>query len=379
MKNDKLFVFVFNFQSMIDISKEKFLVFSDDLTGANGVSGMMSRFSRAITVNSNIIFSPEKISPDFDSITINTKTRMLNGKEAFEIIENLKKRILKNKIRFGKRIDSTLRGNIEMEALPFLEGNAAIMTDTIPEYGRYTMDGNTITPDGSMNIIEKFSKLEAIQVKIDELKRTKIENGKVYVVDSKDYNDIEKIAYFIHRNGYFPMDPGPLCSAVSRFNLKERNEKIYPPRVSNILYIIGSMEKKTEMQIKHAVSMGIELFDINDFKTQSLRAAIIRLNYFVHRHLINQEFINNVKNYDSYVLSGGETANTFFEASNGLFIESLGDFMPLVGIGRLIGGILHGKIVVTKGGMIGSENVYMRILDYLTSDNYDDKNRYYSR
>ena len=50
MKNDKLFVFVFNFQSMIDISKEKFLVFSDDLTGANGVSGMMSRFSMAITL-----------------------------------------------------------------------------------------------------------------------------------------------------------------------------------------------------------------------------------------------------------------------------------------------------------------------------------------
>jgi uncharacterized protein YgbK (DUF1537 family) len=358
---------------MIRIGKDNFIVFSDDLTGANGVSGMMAKFCISAVFNHDKIFSD--VDEHFQCITLNTKTRMLDGESAYSILSDLNEIITEKGARIGKRIDSTLRGNMEKEIIPFLERNSAIMTDTIPEYGRYTENGNTITQETSLDIAERFRELEVIPLKIHELRNARMESGKVYVVDSRTYSDLERIAEFTYRNGYIPMDPGPLCSMVASLHIPggRRNMKI--PAISSISYIIGSMEKKTFLQLEHARSRGIRIVHINEFSGEFSRTLILRLNYMEHRHLIDDNFIERISRFDSFVLSGGETANTVFEKSGGIYIESLGDLFPIVGIGKIHGGRLDGKIVVTKGGMIGSENIYISILNlFLSGEDGKDRN-----
>lgn len=355
------------------VSRKNFLVFSDDLTGANGVSGMMSRFSRAVTVPfDKIHYAP---TDDFRCITVNTKSRMRDGENAYRIISSLLENLKGKGTYIGKRMDSTLRGNIEKEAIPLISNNVAIMTDTIPEYGRFTRDGMTISGDVYLEISAIFRELEVIPLRIEDLKNTRMERGRVYVVDSATYEDLEKIALFTYRNRYLPMDPGPLCSLVARLHVGENPVRNSVPGVRSVSYIIGSMEKKTETQIEYAVSRGVRMKMIEELREENVKALIIRLDYMRHRNLLNENFIKLVSNFDSFVLSGGETANTIFDSSGGIYLESLGDFMPLVGIGRVHGGLLDGKILVTKGGMIGPENIYITILDSMLSDKNGGKDR----
>ncbi len=85
--------------------------------------------------------------------------------------------------------------------------------------------------------------------------------------------------------------------------------------------------------------------------------------------------INYLLNFDALVLSGGETANLIFELSGGLYIESITDIMPLVGVGIIRGGgVLDGKLIVTKGGFIGKEDTYVAIKDFLLNLGVKNKN-----
>ena len=361
---------------MIKNFNGKFFVLSDDLTGAHGVSGMMAQFGRSITVNKEALFDKREIDVNYDFLTINTESRKMDGIRAFQTVQELWDFLKVNEIGVGKRIDSTLRGNTENEIMPLLEKNSAIMTDTIPEYSRYTENGKTITSDSSIEILDKFKELEVLTLKLNELKKVKVKKGKVYVVDSRTHIDIDNIANFIYKNRYIPIDPGPLCSKVAGFYAPSKSRRTSVPKIRSMAYVIGSENEKTQSQISYAVSKSIKLRSIEKYNKEFYKAIIIRLKYIEQKHLIDDEFIEKVKVFDSLFLSGGETANSIFVASGGDFIEAINDYIPLVGIGRIHGGKLDQKIIVTKGGSIGGQSVYIDVLAFLSDQVYEIKDRH---
>ena len=362
---------------------KKFVVISDDLTGANGIAGFMSHFCNTIVINYDNDFITDIINnvnvPSYDCVVINTKSRMIDGDEARSRVDYVLKLFNDKKYRFGKRIDSALRGNIENEILPFIErGHTIIITDTIPEYGRYTHGGYTIINNVKSDISSKFNKITPVIIdNIDELIsiRSAIDK-KLFIIGSKTHDDLKRIANFIvSYEDLIPVDPLYLIAYTAQQYIGNVSySKIWKlPFIRRIIYVIGSTQEMTIRQINYARDHGFYVLNIRD---------LIRLNYIIDnnwvvvyfdymkdKELLTKDFVRFLVGFDALVLSGGETANMVFELSGGLFIESITDIMPLIGVGIIRGGMLDGKLIVTKGGFIGREDTYITIRDFLLNLN----------
>ncbi|MGC8607081.1 MAG: four-carbon acid sugar kinase family protein [Vulcanisaeta sp.] len=364
----------------------KFIVISDDLTGANGISGFMSRFCNSIVINYDNSFINDVASLPYNCVVVNTKSRMIDGVSAKNRVNYVLGLFNNGRYRFGKRIDSALRGNIEDEILPFIEGGFIIViTDTIPEYGRYTTNGFTVINNSRDSILTRFSRVTPIIINdINKLIDIKNTTGKVFIIDSRSHDDLRKIANFITRNqNIVPVDPLYLIAYTAQQHAalihQEQSRLIMNKVARRIAFVIGSTQEMTIKQINYAKSHGFYVIRLYDLIKTNYAVdndwIIIYFDYVRDRGLLTQELVKYLMNFDAIVLSGGETANFIFELSGGLFIESIADIMPLIGVGIIKGGILDGKLIVTKGGFIGKEDTYVIIRDFLLGLSAKNKNR----
>ncbi len=337
-----------------------YLILSDDLTGANGVSGMARKFSFSATTNSM------KIINDFQIITINTLTRSMDPIEAKNKIESYIEIFNRNDFYFAKRVDSTLRGNIEDEALPVLKYYSIVYTDTIPEYGRYTESGNTVFHDQIMSLKNIFKKIKTKILTLEDFINIDENEGTIYIVDTKTYDDLEKLAKEIVKRKMIPMDPGPLCAEVAKVYLKKENLDLPKIKIrGNIAFVVGTTQSQTLKQIEYARKFGISVIHLKDFDKSIKEDVIIQFNLMNDREYLNKKILDLMADFDAIFVSGGETGNILYDLSQIDYIESLGQFYPLVGTGRIRGGVLDSKIIITKGGMIGNESTYIEIVEKL--------------
>ncbi|ABW01751.1 four-carbon acid sugar kinase family protein [Caldivirga maquilingensis] len=340
----------------------RFMVISDDLTGANGVAGMMSKHCSVIVINHRLI---KLIPGDAECVVVNTESRLIEPDIAESRVKSVISYAEYNGFIIGKRIDSALRGNIGPELRPLLK-RTMVITDTIPEYGRFTEGGFTILGDSKVSILERLGGIRAMVTSIRGLKANASNLKGVVIVDSRTMSDIAEIAQVIHDNGFTAVDPGPLNAQVAGLYVKGKLSKHTINRVERVCFIIGSTHENTIRQIERAKRNGIRVINIRDSTDlSSYDNVIISFDLMKDKDYLNEDFIKQAAQFDALVVSGGETANLLINVSKANYLESIGEVMPLVGVGLIRGGLLDGKIIVTKGGIIGGEDTYLIIRDYL--------------
>ena len=163
------------------------IIISDDLSGAAGMASLIG--SRIPVVPYNRI--PEVDIMNSEIVSIDLETRNLEN--PWTRIDMVKHTF--PDARILARIDSLLRGST-LDFIAFIKryGNI-ILTDTIPEYGRYTFNGSSIDRNGTINISGIIP---------DRLKPY------VEIADSQSYGDIEKLAKKCVNENLLPVDPGIL-------------------------------------------------------------------------------------------------------------------------------------------------------------------------
>ncbi len=167
----------------------KLIIFSDDLTGASGVASMINN---CITIP---YYNVNKLNlNNFIYVSIDLETRFSDDDTIKNRIDNILKNL--NGVKIAFRIDSELRGNIN-GYFNALNCYNFILTDTIPDYNRYTVNSKTVHNN---KIIDIKTLLHASNVKI---------------MDSHDINDLKNIAEECINLNYFPADPGILISLYS--------------------------------------------------------------------------------------------------------------------------------------------------------------------
>ncbi|MCH9040428.1 MAG: four-carbon acid sugar kinase family protein [Chloroflexi bacterium] len=67
------------------------------------------------------------------------------------------------------------------------------------------------------------------------------------------------------------------------------------------------------------------------------------------------------------VVVGGETAQMVVKAVGATSIELLGEVRPGIPVGRLVGGLADGKLLVTKAGGFGGPSALAEVIEYLRS------------
>ena len=182
-------------------SDPKFFVISDDLTGASGFSSIYA--NGAITVDYDRL-SRVPLS-QFDVISVNIMTREKPLSESVKKFENVLESIKGNFVTF--RIDSSLRNNMDIYVKILSKLGDIVVTDTIPEYDRYTEDGVTFYDNTSTDLNFYFK----------DVKQEIVANGGgLAIMDSRSIGDIQKIATMCLANGIIPVDPGILIAEYIR-------------------------------------------------------------------------------------------------------------------------------------------------------------------
>ncbi|WP_291765842.1 four-carbon acid sugar kinase family protein [Caldivirga sp. UBA161] len=340
----------------------RFMVISDDLTGANGVAGMMAKRCGVVVISYRLI---KLIPSDSECIVVNTESRLIEPNIAESRVKAIVNYAESNGFIIGKRIDSALRGNIESELRPLLK-QTIVITDTIPEYGRFTENGFTILGNSQVSIVERLGGIKSMIMSIRDLKANAGNLNGVVIVNSRTMDDIIEVAQVIHDNGFTPVDPGPLNAQVAGLYVKGRLSKPTINEVKRVCFIIGSTHENTIKQVERARRSSIKVISIKDSgDLSSYDEVIITFDLMRDRDYLNEDFIKQVAQFDALVVSGGETANLLINISKANYLESIGEVMPLVGVSVIKGGLLNGKVIATKGGIIGGEDAYLIIRDYL--------------
>ncbi|MDG6927452.1 MAG: hypothetical protein JRN10_05055 [Nitrososphaerota archaeon] len=345
----------------------RFVIFSDDFTGTNGVASMMAHYCDTANINLTTMLNNKSLMSDFQCITVNTNTRNLDGRQSSEIIKQAYSEIINRGSFFVKRIDSTLRGNIEPEALALKGDKKFIITDTIPEYSRYTKNGYTVTDSSNkISIISLFRTLKGKAYTVEQINELD-KSLDFFVIDSYDYGDLENIAQAAIDNNFIPMDPGPLCSIYGKKIVNQQKRSTAgKPKINSVVFVVGTTEEITINQVKYSALHGFTLLKLKNYSQAKLKSDnIIMFDFLKDRFDMDRKFVKFLSAYDAIVISGGDTANLIFEMGEGEFIENMPGNYPLIGIGKIKGGILNNKIMITKGGRIGTEDVLIRIKNQL--------------
>jgi uncharacterized protein YgbK (DUF1537 family) len=328
-------------------------VLSDDLTGASGVASMVDG-SLAATVNLSRF--DRRLAEEFSFIAINLEAREVSEEDATRFAREALDGT--GDSWTALRIDSALRGSVAGLVGQLSPRGRILVTDTIPEYGRRTSNGKTVVGNRETDL---GAVLEPVRALIDR--------GRVIVADSQNEADLRSLASRCVRENLIPVDPGPLVSLVvkerlgaSQGSLSTQTNAGRRP-IEKVAFVIGTRDGTTLKQLQHMQREGFAIRP--PISTEAADVSIFSFSLDTNAELIDDSFVNSLRDYDAIVLSGGATASYVLEMSDFGCIVNGAQVQPLLSSGTVRGGVLDGKFVVLKGGFIGDEKTYKTILKWL--------------
>lgn len=258
-------------------------IIADDLTGANGTGVKLTKLGFHVSTMVNYNNMPSDIQTN--AVIIDTDSRysseLIASNRVMKVVENLKKW---HADIIGKRIDSTIRGNIGVELDTLLEclddKSIVILTPSYPESHRIMSGGYLLVKgqpvqlsDVSMDpikpvvnsyvpeVIQQQSKnsvghiplkiiLDKEEAVANRIEKEFSEGKRIIVVDGISDEDMEVIANamaLVKNLNVIPADPGPLTAAYVRsINLKFKQEK-------KIILTIGSVTSNSHKQLDYLI------------------------------------------------------------------------------------------------------------------------------
>ncbi len=127
--------------------------------------------------------------------------------------------------------------------------------------------------------------------------------------------------------------------------------------------IIGSLTTITERQVGHLKHT------LNSGTLNIKNCPEIKLFYLPETNFstINDiDFISLLIECNALIMSGGETAFYVLDTSGFNYLESGEQILPLISTGTVHGGMLDGKQYVIKGGSLGSDDIYVKLIQHLS-------------
>lgn len=299
----------------------EFAIIADDLTGSldTGLQFRKKGFITLVPLRANI--SP----PPAEVLVINTNSRNLPGEKAFQKVYRLCQR-LKAKAIY-KKIDSTMRGNVGLEALAILTAkkiSKALIVPTIPEQGRQVERGilyvhgvpllrtpyarDPFHPLSSSRLPQLLHKETGLSIGLIPLKLVRqspsslanliIGQGEqIIVVDAKEKGDLQTIAAAWHLipEKVLPCGSVGLAQEIaSQIEIKkEKRRKKYSFSKGPLLIVSASRNPITARQLKRAQEIFnfpiIEPDLLPSFKKKEAKSAKIFLSQKIKEALLKKE------------------------------------------------------------------------------------------
>lgn len=282
-----------------------YVIIADDLTGANATGVLIKKLGlKPVTLMNSL--RKDDLEKSYDTVLYSTDSRGVEKEDAYERVYQATEFFFSSNVKvYGKRIDSTLRGNIGSEidgmldALP--KGTIAAVVPSFPEANRQAVGGYLLVngkaledsdaaKDGkkpiNSSIIEKLvkeqSKYEAASIYIEDIKKgcenlqSKIlkfynDGKKLIIFDALDNNDLEIISKALINTNikFISVDPGPFTAEVIKQHIvldkkNKKKQEIKEDREINnkVLMAIGSITDTTREQLER-LSKDRDIFKVD--------------------------------------------------------------------------------------------------------------------
>jgi D-threonate/D-erythronate kinase len=389
----------------------RFLIIADDFTGANDTGVQFTK--RGIATQ--VIFSCEVNEYSGEALVIDTESRGLDGKDAYQRVKDFSKAVLeKNFTCVYKKVDSTLRGNIaeEIRGLDeIFKPELIIFAPAYPDSGRTTINGvqhmkgipvsqteigkdpkKPVTEDYIAKLLESGLNEEVNHISLGDIRSGNIDfsRGRVFASDAEKNEDLIKTVEQVMKQNKKILWIGSagLANAIMEFNIPARP----------VLSIVGSISEVSSKQLHFAEAHGSKVIkvDISNMLNGQDTAPVIeeavrmliegqdtilcssytreeyeasiqsgsklnmtkeQISIFAQETLgkIAAEILKKAEVAGMF-LTGGDTAIEVIrkiQANGTNIIQELTTGIPLM---SLQGGLFHGLHVVTKAGAFGETN-----------------------
>lgn len=263
-------------------------VVADDLTGANTAAALLttSSFRTLTTIDHHHV--EQFPLAEYDAVVVNTASRTLDAKEAFERTRQSTQELWDLGIRhFSKRIDSTIRGNLGAEtegmlaALP--EDTVACVVAVFPASDRMVVGGyqivkgvpvhktmagsDPIKPVHSSCVESEFKRqtnLPIASVSLahvssggallqEDVEKKLAAGNRILIFDAISFADIAMIAEVMQAQGrpWIAVDPGPLTQKACELVAQDKPRMMKKQTRGKVLIVAGSASDLTNTQVKY--------------------------------------------------------------------------------------------------------------------------------
>jgi D-threonate/D-erythronate kinase len=387
-------------------------IIADDLTGATDVASAFAVEGFTARVILDWSWIP---SLKCDVVVLTTDSRCHPPVSAGRKVEEAVQLLASHSIELiYKKIDSTLKGNLvaEIDAISEVTKRPIVLCPANPTQGRTLIDGRIHVRGDTLNLVDILKQQGcrativvkqpiasfpmapakaldfAEEVLADASGYQEGATGCAYVIaDAQSDSHLDAIVAIAARSGHHPLLVGSagLAAAIARhlhrlhrgsstleLDCSDRHVQALKSINSNrpTLLVIGSSNPVTLHQVKTLVAsgQGIECGLSADQGSAILHGLTSGHSVAVkvpmeHRETttiaIDMQAIVRLLEYGaagSLLLSGGDTAQLFLDQLCSQAIDVLGEILPGLAVGKLIGGRADGLTLVTKPGGFGTDN-----------------------
>ena len=309
-----------------------YVIIADDLTGANATGVLIKKLGlKPVTLMNSL--KKDDLEKSYDTVLYSTDSRGVEKEDAYERVYQATEFFFNSNVNvYGKRIDSTLRGNIGSEidgmldALP--KGTIAAVVPAFPDATRQAVGGYLLVngkalensdaaKDGkkpiNSSIIEKLvkeqSKYELASIYFEDIKegcenlQKKIlkfydQGKKLIIFDALDNDDLEIIskALINTKIKFISVDPGPFTAEVIKQHVVLDKES--KKDKNKVLMSIGSITDTTRAQLER-ISKDRDIFKI-DINARAILSDVNTKHKEIDR--VTNEVIENKDLYDVFCI-----------------------------------------------------------------------------
>ena len=309
-----------------------YVIIADDLTGANATGVLIKKLGlKPVTLMNSL--KKDDLEKSYDTVLYSTDSRGVEKEDAYERVYQATEFFFNSNVNvYGKRIDSTLRGNIGSEidgmldALP--KGTIAAVVPAFPDANRQAVGGYLLVngkalensdaaKDGkkpiNSSIIEKLvkeqSKYEVASIYFEDIKegcenlQKKIlkfydQGKKLIIFDALDNDDLEIIskALINTKINFISVDPGPFTAEVIKQHVVLDKES--KKDKNKVLMSIGSITDTTRAQLER-ISKDRDIFKI-DINARAILSDVNTKHKEIDR--VTNEVIENKDLYDVFCI-----------------------------------------------------------------------------
>jgi uncharacterized protein YgbK (DUF1537 family) len=339
-------------------------ILADDLTGACDAAAPFVRAGRAVRVwlgPSMDFAAPESVQ------ALNTATRNLAPEDAAGIVAQAAARLPHTPgSRIFKKVDSALRGPIAAEVLALqqaLDARAILFAPAFPATGRIVHRG-VLQVHNSEGPVEKRSLRDlfpaGLHSQIALVSNAAGLNGalasgkSLLLCDAATQQDLDALARAAQSlPGLLLAGSAGLATALANLDGLAVSDACLP-RAARVLLITGSTHPVTQEQLARLAAMPVSQRHTRLLRIEPAPGAELQIRETFTQHPPEALF-----------LTGGDTAQLAAGALGAHSIFLRGEFAPGVPWGIAQGGLLDGRVVITKSGGFGSPDLLCDILNAL--------------